>query len=110
MKWRLGSTAARRPAEAVITTHELWFHELLGAYAVRLQEGRVTGVHGPIPLSTVVYCNPHRLEYDERPEAILRAQESPEQFCMLEDWRKGLWVTPGRPRTLLGRLLQRVRG
>jgi len=110
VKWRLGSTAARRPAEAVITTHELWFHELLGAYAVRLHAGRVTGVHGPIPLSTVAYCDPHRLEYDERPEAILRAHDSPEQFCLLEDWRKGRWVSPGRPRTLLARLLQRVRG
>jgi hypothetical protein len=109
VKWRLGSTAARRPAEQVITTHELWFHELLGAYAVRLQEGRVTGVHGPIPLSTVAYCDPRSLEYDERPETILRAHDSPEQFCLLEHWHKGLWITPGRPRTVLGRLLQRVR-
>ena len=29
---------------------------------------------------------------------------------LLEDWRKGLWVTPGQPRTALGRLLRRVRG
>ena len=47
---------------------------------------------------------------NERPETILRAHDSPEQFCLLEHWHKGLWITPGKPRGLFGRLLQRVRG
>jgi len=83
-----------------MTTYELWFHELLGAYGVRLQEGQVTGVCGPIPLSRVGGYDPGQLWYDERPEAIRRAQESPEQFCMLEAWRKGAWISAapaGRP-------------
>lgn len=76
-----------------MTTYELWWHELLGAYGVRLEEGRVTGVCGPIPLSRVDDYDPAQLEYDERPETILRAQDSPEQFCLLEAWRKGQWVS-----------------
>jgi hypothetical protein len=83
-----------------MTTYELWFHELLGAYGVRLEAGQVTGVCGPLPFATVAFSDPSKLCYDERPEAIQRAQDSPEQLCMLEQWRKGEWpalATAGRP-------------
>jgi hypothetical protein len=77
-----------------MTTYELWFHELLGAYGVRLEAGRVTGVYGPLPLAQMAGSNPLRLRYDERPESIQRVHNGPEQLCMLEQWRKSGWVTP----------------
>ena len=81
-----------------MTTYELWFHELLGAYGVRLEAGKVTGVCGPLPFAAVAFSDPRKLRYDGRPEAIRRAQESPEQFCLLEQWRKREWpAAAGRP-------------
>jgi len=81
-----------------MTTYELWFHELLGAYGVRLEGGQVTGVCGPIPLGKVNLYDPAELCYNDRPEAIRRAQESPEQFCLLEEWHKGEWISAARAR------------
>jgi hypothetical protein len=78
-------------------TYELWFHELLGAYGVRLEAGQVTGVCGPLPFATIAFSDPRKLCYDDRPEAIRRAQDSPEQFCLLEEWRKRPWPAPARP-------------
>lgn len=90
-----------------MTTYELWFHELLGAYGARLEEGQVTGVCGPISLAAVSRCDPAQLCYDDRPEAIRRAQNSPEQLCLLEQWRKGEWVSAGAGRR--GRLARALR-
>lgn len=80
-----------------MTTYQLWFHELLGAYGVRLEAGRVTGVHGPLPLALMARADPRQLRYDERPEAIGRVQDGPEQLCMLEQWRKSEWLSPRAP-------------
>jgi len=94
-----------------MTTYEVWFHELLGAYGVRLEAGQVSGVYGPLPFAVVSRANPHQLGYDSRPEAIRRMLRGPEQLCMLEKWRKSEWLLP-RPsprRGVLARSLARLR-
>jgi hypothetical protein len=94
-----------------MTTYELWFHELLGAYGVRLEAGRVTGVYGPLPLALIARSDPRRLRYDERSEAIRRVRNGPEQLCMLEQWRKSEWLSArsaARP-GIIGRALTQLR-
>ncbi len=94
-----------------MTTYELWYHELLGAYGVRLEAGQVTGVHGPLPLALMARADPLRLRYDERPETIGRVQNGPEQLCMLEQWRKSGWLSARAAREpgLIGRALAQLR-
>jgi hypothetical protein len=77
-----------------MTTFDLWIHEQLGPFAVRIQFGQVTGVCGPLPLSTAADCDPSGFDYDAREEMLSRFRDSPEQFCRLEPWWGGQRVTP----------------
>src|SRR2546421_10229236 len=63
-------------------TYELWTHRWTATYyAIRLCEGHITGVCGPLPESArtergdlAVY------DYDDRPEVLRRARRNPDQF------------------------------
>lgn len=76
-------------------TYEIWTHRYLYEWAVRLEGREVTGVCGPLDLSTAADCEPETFLYDARSEALARFRESPEQFALLEHWWRGQWVTPG---------------
>jgi hypothetical protein len=71
--------------------YELWTHRFTHAfYAVRLNEGRVTGVCGPLPFSTLsARGDLAGYIYDDRPEAIEEALRHPEQLGLAEAWRRG---------------------
>jgi hypothetical protein len=74
-----------------MTTYELWTHRWTAAsYAVRLFEGRVTGVCGPLPaVAREALGDLAEYEYDDRPAALRCARMSPEQFAPAAAWRHG---------------------
>jgi hypothetical protein len=74
-----------------MTAYELWTHRWTAAfYAIRLEDGRVTGVCGPLPFSTLAARGDLAgLQYDDQPEAIECAMRHPEQFAPAEAWRRG---------------------
>jgi hypothetical protein len=41
-----------------MSAYDLWCHDYLGWFAVRLDEGQVVGIHGPIPDATALDCDP----------------------------------------------------
>lgn len=71
--------------------YELWTHRWTSAFfAVRIADGRVTGLCGPLPPAPrEARGDLAGYEYDERPEAIWCAQKHPEQFALAEAWRRG---------------------
>jgi hypothetical protein len=88
-----------------MNSYELWTHRWTHAfYAVRLSEGRVTGVCGPLPFATLgARGDLAGYAYNDRPEAIEEALRHPEQFGLAEAWRRGRaegsrlprWSRPG---------------
>jgi hypothetical protein len=103
-----------------MTVYERWYHEKLGVRAVRIQQGRITGVCA-LPLEEAARAALDTLEYDARPEAIRGIWAASEQFFLFEPWRRGERISPStrpraraaapRPRSdrgLLSRALQRV--
>jgi hypothetical protein len=103
-----------------MTVYERWYHEKLGVRAVRIQQGRITGVCA-LPLEDAARAALDTLDYDVRPEAIRGIWAASEQFFLFEPWRRGERVAPGTcPRTraaaphprsgrgLLTRALQRI--
>jgi hypothetical protein len=73
-----------------MSSYELWAHRWSGdIFAVRLHADHVTGVCGPLSLLQAVEADLATLTYDERPEAVYRAQEHPEQFSLAEPWIGG---------------------
>jgi hypothetical protein len=86
-------------------TYALWVHRWTReVFAVRQEGLRVTGICGPLPLSQVApaLCLA-LLPYDERPAALYRAQEYPEQFAMALAWLAGRDVPVGVTRPLFVR-------
>jgi len=72
-------------------TYELWTHRWTAAYyAVRIADGCVTGLCGPLPPAPRdARGDLAGYEYDDRSEALRRAQKHPEQFALAEAWRLG---------------------
>jgi hypothetical protein len=74
-----------------MTSYEFRTHRWTATYyAIRLCNGQITGVCGPLPESArtergdlAVY------EYDDRPEVLLRARRNPDQFGLADAWRRG---------------------
>jgi hypothetical protein len=86
-------------------TYALWVHRWTReVYAVRREGLRVTGICGPVPRSQVspALCLA-LLPYDERPAALFRAQEYPEQFALALAWLEGRVVPVEVRRPLLSR-------
>jgi len=77
-------------AKAMIA-YELWTHRWTSTfYAVRLANGRVTGLCGPLPPAPrEARGDLAGYDYDDSPAALRRAQKSPEQFALAEAWRRG---------------------
>jgi hypothetical protein len=74
-----------------MTTYELWTHRWTATlYAVRLRDGRVSGLCGPLPTAVrEALGDLAGYEYDESPAVLRRAQVSPDQFAPMEAWRHG---------------------
>jgi hypothetical protein len=70
--------------------YEIWGHEYLGEFAVRIEDGPVTGA---CPISLHFACDPDGrlpdLEYNNGPATLYRFLEYPEQFCQFEPWLHG---------------------
>jgi hypothetical protein len=74
--------------------YQLWIHpELSDLFAVRLELGQVTGIC-PVLRESAARMKLSDLPYDDRPEALRRARESPEQFRLWEHWWPGEWGLP----------------
>ena len=59
--------------------YELWAHRWSGdIFGVRLHVGNVTGICGPLSLVQRMEFHLGNLAYDERPAAIYRAQQHPD--------------------------------
>jgi hypothetical protein len=79
-------------AEQARTTYEIWVHSILGEFAVRLEDGHVTGIR-PISLRTAM--GPERLqelEYESDDAALYRVREHPEQFFEFGPTLQGRYV------------------
>jgi hypothetical protein len=80
-----------------MVTYEIWEHEHLFEFAVRIEEGRVTGV---CPISLDFACDPDgrlpELDYDTSQSVLFRFVEYPEQSCQSDPWLGGKCV-PVRP-------------
>jgi hypothetical protein len=77
--------------------YQLWIHpELSDLFAVRLELGQVTGIC-PVLRESASKMKLTDLPYDDRPEAIRRARENPEQFMLWEHWWPGEWGLPAVP-------------
>jgi hypothetical protein len=85
----IDSPETDRPARAPVIACELWAREMLGIFSIRLEDGEVWAIQGPIPLTAAVDCDPAGFDYDEGEAAIARARDTPEQFVLLEQWLKG---------------------
>jgi hypothetical protein len=74
-----------------VTTYALWTHRWAATFcAVRLSEGCVTGLCGPLPRAPrEARGDLSGYPYDERPEALRCAQMHPEPFALAEAWRRG---------------------
>jgi hypothetical protein len=74
-----------------VTTHDLWFHDCLGWFAVRLEGTTVTGVAGLLSWHQALdwEFDPATCTFDESEWATRRARNSPEQFMPLEKWLRG---------------------
>jgi len=72
-------------------TYELWTHRWTATYyAIRLCEGHITGVCGPLPESARIERGDlAAYDYDDRSEVLLRARRNPDQFGLAEAWRRG---------------------
>lgn len=72
-------------------TYELWIHSWTHAYyAVRLQAGRVTGVCGPMPFTTLSERGDLAgYTYEEEPAAITEALKHPAQWGLAAAWQRG---------------------
>jgi hypothetical protein len=92
-----------------MTTYELWHHELLGAYCIRVEGGQVTGVCGSFRLAQVDSIDPRKCRYADWPEAILHVQCEPDRFCMTEAWHKRPWPVSDLPLVEPPGLWDRVR-
>ena len=68
-------------------TYEYWVHKRSGGiYAVRLNEGRVTGTCGPLALDSVTgQENPSGLEFRE----AAWIEERREEYCLASEWLRG---------------------
>jgi hypothetical protein len=62
-------------------THDRWSHDSLGWFAVRLEEGAVTGICGPLSWHAALgyEFDPAACMFDESEWAIRQTRESPEQ-------------------------------
>ena len=77
--------------DSPMDTYELWMHRWTGAfYAVRLDNGEVTGVCGPLPFATLAARGDLAgYRYDSDPDVIRCPLQHPEQFVLAEGWRRG---------------------
>jgi hypothetical protein len=94
-----------------MTTYELWVHPQSGAvYALRLQEGRVTGCRGPLTPGEMSRGNLADYLYGELPEAIRRLVHSAEPDVQMADaWPEaGLPPRAGQAAGVIARALGRV--
>lgn len=72
-------------------TYELWIHSWTHAYyAVRLNAGRVTGVCGPLPFTTLAERGDLAgYAYEEEPAAITEVLKHPAQWGLATAWQRG---------------------
>jgi hypothetical protein len=70
-----------------VTTYRLITHRLLGEFAVRVEDGTITGI---VAVSLHFACDPDGrlpdLLYDDLDAALYRVRHHPEQFMPFEAW------------------------